>query len=364
APDKKGMFWCSSNKGIFRFNPANGNVVSFTAKDGLQGNEFNRYHFLELPDGHFIFGGTNGYTVFHPDSVQIDSFEPPAVLSDVLVNNEPLSQTVAAYSNKQVSALQEIGLAYNQNFLTFNFAGLEYSTPEKLQYRYTLEGFDKGWVAVGTDASAKYTSIPPGHYIFKVNASNTSGIWSKEVKTIEVTILPPWWKTGWAYCLYLLLTGGIVYAFYRNWIQREKARQQMILKQKEAEQLKTIDAIKDRFFNNITHEFRTPLTLILAPLEAIQNGNTPPSIKEKINGVERNAKRLLQLINQLLDLAKLEASSMKVDLSRGSLVHFIQDITDRFVPQASIQNIALTYSIQFQEAVYMFDADKLQKIIQ
>ena len=176
--DKDGYFWCSSNKGIFRFSPADYSVLSFTVKDGLQGNEFNRYQFIHFPDNKIVFGGTEGYTIFSPDSINIDNYQPAIALTDVAINNEPAAK-YAAWKNKAVVAIDTMHLSYNENFLTFHFAGMEFNDPEKLQYRYMLTSVDKNWVNAGNQNSANYTNLFPGSYDLKINASNTAGLWSR-----------------------------------------------------------------------------------------------------------------------------------------------------------------------------------------
>ncbi|MBE7170221.1 MAG: helix-turn-helix domain-containing protein [Williamsia sp.] len=365
ARDKQGFFWCSSNKGLFRFDPATGATVSFLAKDGLQGNEFNRYHFVETPDGHFVFGGTEGYSIFHPDSVSTDHFQTPVIISGIQVNNLPLQKVLPRLKDRLLSNLRQLTLAYNQNVLSVGFAGLQYNAPEEIRYRYQLQGLDASWIPAGADASARYAYIPPGHYTFMVNASNTAGMWSNQVKTLDITILPPWWKTGWAYMLYLLVAAGIAWALYRNWLVRARDKQHIILQQKEAEQLKAIDQIKSRFFSNITHEFRTPLSLIIAPVEQMQQATTEPLLKRQLSSVQRNAEQLLQLINQLLDMAKLEAGNMQVSLHRGNLLLFIQDIADGFLFSARTKQLILTCQLPAGNwGEHAFDADKLRKIMQ
>ena len=245
--DKKGFLWCSSNKGIFRFNPKDNSLISFTAKDGLAGDEFNRYHFAELPDGHFIFGGSGGWTFFHPDSIQNDHFQPPVAITEILVNNTQLNQ-LPNWKDSAVPALRSLTLPYNQNFLTLYFSGLQYNEPDKLQYQYKMEGIDKDWVKIGNRNIANYTNLLPGTYTFKVNCTNTSGVWSKEIKTMRFIILPPWWKTWWAYGLMAALVISAAIAFYRNRINLIRSRQEMLLKQKEAKQLKEVDEMKSRFF--------------------------------------------------------------------------------------------------------------------
>lgn len=363
ALDKRGYLWCSSNKGIFRLDPRNNSLVSFTAKDGLQGNEFNRYHFFETPDGHFIFGGTAGYTIFHPDSIYIDNYQTPSEITGIKLNNTALGD-FPAWKDTSISQMQSLEVAHDQNFVTIRFAGLQYNNPDKLKYRYTLEGFDKSWVETGNLPSATYTNIPPGQYTFMVNSSNTSGTWSSKVKTLVITVLPPWWKTRWAYSFYFIISGSIIFALYRNWRQRALIKQEIILREKEAAQLKEIDEMKSRFFSNITHEFRTPLSLIISPLEDLKSHpEIPLPVRKKLSGIQRNAQQLARLINQLLDLSKLEAGSMKTSLSRGELNLFVDDCVRSFKLLAEAKHVQLNYSADDVSGEYVFDSDKCEKII-
>lgn len=357
AADKRGIFWCSSNKGIFTLNPSDKKIRSFFVRDGLQGNEFNRYHFFETPEGQFIFGGTEGYTVFHPDSIHVDDFQTPAVITGLTVNNK-------AFPLPASEGSQTLTLNYNQNIFSLSFAGLQFIAPDELHYRYKLTGIDNEWVNAGNDSSARYTSIPPGKYTFLIIASNTAGIWSDKIAGLEIIVLPPWWKTWWAYLGYLLIVTAIIYALYKTWLFRAKDKQRIILQQKETEQLKAMDEIKSRFFNNITHEFRTPLSLIIAPLEQIQIENTDPVLARRLNGLQNNAENLLQLINQLLDISKLEAKSMSAKLVRGNLVGFINEIAEGFLMQAEKSGLELKINLPEYLNDYDFDAANLRKIVQ
>ena len=361
--DRHGYFWCSSNKGIFRFNPKHGSTISFTVKDGLPGNEFNRYHFMEMPDGRFAFGGPAGYTLFHPDSIFIDYFQPPTIISDIQINNQPLSAINTHFKDTVISSLQRIELPYDQNFLTIRFAGLQYENPGKIQYRYKMEELDQDWILSGTEAIARYTAMNTGHYTFLANTANTSGMWSKQVKKLEITILPQWWKTGWSYLLYTFIVTGIGYALYRNWLQRAKAKQQIILQQQETEQLKAVDEMKSRFFSNITHEFRTPLSLIIGPAGKMLQQEPAAEWKKNIQVIDRNARQMLLLINQLLDMAKLEAGNIKISLRRGNIYPFVQDEMRAFEATAAAKNIHLQLTATDNQEENLFDAEKLHAIL-
>ena len=363
APDKRGDFWCTSNKGLFRFSPTDGRVVAFTVKDGLQGNEFNRYHFIETPDGHFYFGGTHGFTWFHPDSVYLDNFQPPVVITGLQVNNTPLQQLDPSWKDSLTSNLQSITLPYHQNQLSFDFAGLQFDAPEKLQYRYRLRGIDNDWILAGYNTSASYAAIPPGDYVLMVNASNTSGQWSSYVRTLAITIRPPWWRTWWMYAVYVLILAGAVYLFMRTRLRRLRLHQEVVLRQKEAEQAQAMEETKTRFFANVTHELRTPLTLILTPVQKeLHEGKETPT-PQLLKGIHRNAQILQRLINQLLDMSKLEGGRMPLLLHRGQLSGFIESLLPPFEQQAMARQIAFSFESHTSENEHLFDSDKMEKIV-
>ena len=238
-PDNQGNLWCSSNKGIFSFNPATGAVRSYTTRDGLPVDEFNRSYFMEMPDGTIAFGGTNGYTVFNPKDLSGDNYAPQTALTSIRINNtQPAPGSALALLDNQINNITRIKLRYDQNFLSFEFAGLEFNIPEKLHYRYRLKGIDKSWVLSGTDNRATYTSIPPGEYTFLANTANTMGVWSNQVKQISIIITPPFWKTWWFLTICFLLISGIIYfAIRQRLINIRKKDQQKIALQREAMEL-------------------------------------------------------------------------------------------------------------------------------
>lgn len=239
--DAKGALWCSSNKGIFSFDRKTGAVLqSFTSKDGLPGDEFNRYHYFQLPDGRVSFGGVDGYTVFNPLSVANDDYKPVVALTGITVNNAPADfGQPASPLTAPINNLNEIVLPHTQNFLTFDFAALQYNITEKLQYRYVMEGFDETWVMAGNGNTAVYTKLPPGRYTFKINATNTAGKWSDSIKTIRVVITPPFWLTWWFIALLALTAFALLYFIIQYRISNiKKDLQQKMQFRREASELR------------------------------------------------------------------------------------------------------------------------------
>ncbi len=224
------QLWCSSNKGIFAFNKQLHTARSFTSGNGLIDNEFNRFYYMALPGGDLAFGGPMGYTIFHPSKLETDNFDPPITLTGMEVINRPRQDTL-------LSTLSDMHLRYDQNSITAAFAAMQFDFPEKLQYRHRLEGFDKTWVLTGNENKAYYTSLPPGSYTLLLNASNTDGKWSQQVRRIRIVIDPPFWRTWWFYSVVVLLAGLLVYLLLRQRISSLKKayRQQLQFERKAME---------------------------------------------------------------------------------------------------------------------------------
>ena len=363
-PDGNGHLWLSTNRGLCRFDSRTFEVRNYTADDGLPSEEFNRQHAVTLPDGRMVFGGIGGYTVFDPKRIGEDPFKPVVALTALRINNQLVNATNPNSPIRQdINETSEVTLSYLQNFVSFDFAALQFNQSSKNQYRYKLTGLDNDWVYSGNQATATYTNLSPATYTFVVNASNTSGIWSPHTRQIKVVIEPPVWRTWWAYAGYVLLLLGAIALFLRTRINRERLRSRMELREKESIQLKNLDEIKSRFFANITHEFRTPLTLILAPLEQLLQEVSDTQQQSRLSLVYRNATRLLRLINELLDLAKLEAGSLSVTLTPGDLADFVERTTRVFDEEARRKLVDLRVHASLPNPYYWFDGDKIEKIL-
>ena len=363
-PDGNGHLWLSTNRGLCRFDSRTYEVRNYTADDGLPGEEFSLRHDAALPDGRLVFGGTGGYTVFDPRRIGEDAFKPVVALTALRINNQLVNATSPDSPIRQdVNETNEIRLTYLQNFLSFDFAALQFNQSGKNQYRYKLTGLDNDWVYSGNQATATYTNLPPGSYAFVVNASNTSGVWSPHTRRIQLIIDPPIWQTWWAYAGYVLLILGGIGLFLRSRIRRVRLTSQMELRERESAQLKNLDEVKSRFFANITHEFRTPLTLILAPVEQLLQEITDPQHHNRLALVYRNANRLLRLINELLDLAKLDAGSLTVTPMPGDLSDFVDRTTRVFDEEARRKRVRLEVNTLLTNPHYWFDGDKVEKVI-
>ncbi|GAB2522475.1 hypothetical protein GCM10027085_10860 [Spirosoma aerophilum] len=363
--DLKGFIWIATTKGLVRLDPRSFQMRVFTQADGLLDNEFIFATSAKLPDGRLAFGSRTGMIWFDPASIREQTSQTPVVLSALRINNVLMeANTPASPLLNPINSQAELTLDHTQNFLTFEFAGLDYARPDQIQYRHRLLGVDHDWINTGTQNTANYTQLRPNDYIFEVTALNPNGQWSRQVKRLAISVKPPFWSTWWAYACYALVFGGVVTGFIRLRISRIRERQEMALKQREAEQLKTVDELKNRFFSNITHEFRTPLSLILSPTEKLlRETKHDESTRQTLTTVHRNAGQLLNLVNQLLDLSKLEAGNMVVSPTRGNVAQCIEQIVEPFHAIADHKGIALHIRTGNAQEDHLFDADKWQTII-
>ena len=365
--DKKGRVWCSTNRGIFRLDPTTNHIIAFEKTDGLQGNEFNRAHKYVLPDGRFVFGGLEGYTVFNPGDFEVvNKSEPvPILLTALQVNNKPQDLDVqGSIIRESLSTLSSIELPYDKNYLRFEFAAMLYNQPQKIRYRYQLEGADNDWIESGYSNVANYSALAPGDYTFRMNATDNNGLWSDTTREIKVTIRPPFWRTWWAYLIYSLIAFGLVRWYFIFREKRLQIQQNLAFEKREALRLREVDELKDRFFSNITHEFRTPLTLIMTPLEKLeQDPSLSTAAVNAVHTAQRNAKQLLRLINEFLDFSKLNDGQLKVKLSSGDLKIFVEEMLRLFEPAAAEKNIGLQLSTEGINGYYLFDEEKWERII-
>jgi signal transduction histidine kinase/ligand-binding sensor domain-containing protein/DNA-binding NarL/FixJ family response regulator len=364
--DGVGKLWLSTNKGICRFDPESHEVRPFHTEHGLPGDEFNRFHQLEFPDGRLAFGGTDGWILFDPRLIKNDDYEPSIAFTDCRINNKEISGLGKnSLPRLPLNSLTQLTLTYDQNTVSIGFAGLEFSQPQDLQYRYRLEGYDNDWVMAGKSHQANYTKIPPGNYTLLVNASNTTGKWSTHINGLKISIRPPWWSTPMAYLCYCIILAGLAWTFMRLRLARMLVLRDMELKEKEARQLKELDDMKSRFFSNITHEFRTPLTLIMGPAEQLKSSHSlaPQQTTRLADTIVKNAKQLLILINRLMDLSKLEAKALKLHEQSGNPGSVVGSVVHSFETDAGARQVQLSFEDQTGSLDCWFYGDALERIV-
>lgn len=368
--DDQGNLWLSTNNGIVKFfngitRPSKPVFFTYDIKDGLQGNKFNQRSALKSSDGVMYFGGKNGFNIFHPEAIKSNNIVPPVLITEFLVFNkvEIFPGVEEAKIDKHITLADKITLKYKNRVFTINFAALNYIIPEKNQYRCILEGFEDSWNDIGNRRSVTYTNLDPGEYTFKVIASNNSLVWNTEGAALNIIILPPWYRTFWAYLGYFILISAIVLTYRRFIVIRTHLKHEVAIERIEKDKLDQVNKMKTRFFTNISHEFRTPLTLILGPLEnLLADTNLKPMINQQLNIIQKNARRLLRLINQLLDISEIEADHLKLRVTKGDLVGFIKEIAALFRWLAVQREIDYSFVTDKEELVCYFDGDKIEKI--
>jgi signal transduction histidine kinase/ligand-binding sensor domain-containing protein/DNA-binding response OmpR family regulator len=362
-PDDKGNFWLSTNKGLSKFNPRDSTFRNYNVRDGLQSNEFNTGAYYRNKIGEMFFGGINGLNYFHPNVIRDNPFKPNVVLTNLKLGDSNISnKNENSILQKSISETDQIVLSYDDDVITFEFAALDYSAPEKNQYAYKLENFNKDWIHSGTTHTATYTHLPPGKYIFLIKGSNNDGIWNDKGVALIVIITPPWWSTWWAYILYGLLFLFSLYLIRRYELNRIKLKNQLKLEKVATDSLRNLDQLKSHFFANISHEFRTPLTLILGQVESVMSSNIETKEKSKLLVANRNARRLLTLINQILDLSKLEVGGMELNAKQHNIVSFLKSLFYSFESLAETQKITLRFETQLENIPVVFDPDKMEKV--
>jgi len=364
--DDRGNLWISTKNGLSKFNPNDvdkwgkplpGAFKNYYKSDGFQDNEFTYFSYFQNSRGELFFGGVNGLNIFHPDSLIKNPNIPDIVLTEFSVLNKP------AELDSSITIINKITLPHNKNFFSFRFAALDLTTPEKNQYAYKLEGLEADWVYCGNFNFANYTAIKPGNYTFRVKGSNNDGIWNKEGTSIKITILPPWWSTNLAYSFYVLLFLSVVYGIWRFQINRLKMKHQLEIEHLHAEKLEEVDRMKSRFFANISHEFRTPLTLLQGPVRQIMSGEFRGNLKKQCEKILRYSNRLLDLISQILDLSKLESGRMNLRVTCTDVTQFLKSIVQSFASLAESKKMAIGFKTEFESISGYVDKDKLEKIV-
>jgi len=362
-PDEDGNLWMSTNRGLSRFNPQENSFRNFDVFDGLQSNEFNTGAYFKSKTGELFFGGIQGLNYFYPVNIEDNPHVPPVVLTDLRIGNRQLTfQSDSTLLDASVAEIEEITLSYKDDVLTFGFAALDYTAPEKNQYEYKLDGYNNSWISSGNLSSATYTNLPSGEYTFRVKGSNNDGVWNEDGLALAVTISPPFWKTTWAYIAYTLLFLIGFYSLRRYEINRFNLKNQLKLERVQTESLRKLDHLKSDFFANISHEFRTPLTLIIGHIENVLEEDIDTNNRQKLNLATRNANRLLALINQLLDLSKLEAGKMRINTSPYNIVSFLKSLLYSFESHAESRDISLSFKAEHETITVPFDADKLERV--
>ncbi|TFF38524.1 hybrid sensor histidine kinase/response regulator transcription factor [Mucilaginibacter psychrotolerans] len=382
--DREGAMWLSTSNGLSRvtLTPTakafTFHFENFDEMDGLQGREFNLNSALKTRNGELIFGGGNGFNIFDPASIKPVTNKLKLVFTDfqlfnksVVANEDINGHTVLS---KAIAVTHDITLNHSENVFSIEFAALDFLNPGKVKHQYMLEGFDKGWVnADNRIRKASYTNLDQGDYVFKVRASNSEGVWNPDYISLRIKILPPFWESTLAYIIYLVLFVSLLLFIRRRGIQKirreflvekEKQEAKLIIEQErqEIKRMQELDQLKTKFLTNVSHEFRTPLSLIMAPVDKMLT-RAGPEQHQQLNMIRKNARRLLNLVNQLLDFRKMEVQELKLHSRPGDIIRFISEVSLSFTDIAEEKKIDFVFDTTVESLFTSFDHDKIERIL-
>jgi signal transduction histidine kinase/ligand-binding sensor domain-containing protein/DNA-binding response OmpR family regulator len=371
--DKTGMIWMSTNKGLSSFDPRLKRFKNYGYHNGLQRSPFVLGAGMKMPDGTLFFGGADGFNYADPAALRFNVRTPRVVLSDFKIANKSVTPGAGSAAEEHISMVKTIEVDYKQNF-SLSFTALNFTSPQDNRYMYKLDKFDKEWNYVGAVNTAVYTNLDPGTYTFHVKAISESGDWSSTVTSIEISVRPPFWKTYYAYALYVLAAASLLWYIRLRGIQKLKAkfaleqersqvRQMIEQERREAERLHEFDQLKIKFLTNLSHEFRTPISLIVGPVDQLVQQESNPVKAERLNMVRRNARRLLNLVNQLLDLRTLEEKELKLNLTEGDFITFARDVAESFRDLSAKKQINFEFRSELKEYFTRFDHEKLFNLL-
>jgi len=363
AEDENGNLWLGTSSGITFFDLQKNTFTNYSNADGVIGNDFNFLSALKLNNNLILMGSTAGANYFSPDKISQSNFQPPVVLTDFQIFNKSVNVNTSSSLLKNIFYSDEITLSHTDNVFSFEFAALDYNSTSSIKYAYQMEGFDKDWINGGKRRFVTYTNLNPGRYTFKVRSTNSDGVWCDNVKSIAITITPPWWQTGWAILMYFAVFVLGIWGIIKFQANRAKLQHELKYRELESYHFREIEKMKSRFFANLSHEFRTPLMLIKGPLEELISGRIKDNKSYYYNLLLRNTEKLQQLIDQLLELSQLESESIPLKAEPQDLVKILKSFSASFISLAEINNVKFSFNSSVESAFVLIDKDKLEKII-
>lgn len=350
--DLNGHIWGSTNSGLFKLDTKDGSIAIFTHANGLLGDQFNYKSGFRSHTGKLFFGGIKGFVAFAPYTMWVNEVPPPVVINSI------------QFSDTELVGVSEVEIPQHVSLFSINFAALSFVSPRRNQYAYMLADKDKEWIFADGQTKVTYSNLPPGDYVFRVKASNSDGVWNEQGASLQIRVLPPFYRTTWAYGLYLLLFSLATYGVVRYFIRRIQKRNMRMLQTISQRKENELYNAKIEFFTNITHELRTPLSLIKAPLEEIMKQTAPSDASwENLSIMERNTNRLLKLVNELLDFRKAESKGIAVHFATTDMLFVINETIKRFQSSASVQDIDINLNLPEDSLLVDLDVEIFTKIL-
>lgn len=367
--DNDHKLWIGTSSGLTKFDPQTEKMYSFNSSDGVQSNEFSEHTCFKSKNGELFFGGTNGISSFYPKEIKTSAQRPNTTITDFYISNEKVNPNEEINHHilleKPIFDTEKLNLKPSENNFRFDFSAMNFTAPEKAKYAYILDGYDKKWtITDANNRSAIYTNLSHGDYTFMVKSTNEDGIWGDAIRKIELHIATPFYLSWFAILCYIASVLLAVYYFTRYSIIKIATKQQIIQDGEHNQRLHELDLIRTRFFINISHDLRTPLTLIAGPVnQIIKNENAPQDIKEQLGVVSRNANKLKHLIEQLLDYRKVEFGNLKASFRTVEMNQFVKEEVDHFDFIVHEKGMELIYDFKFDQLELQIDREKTAKII-
>lgn len=347
--------WMSTNKGLSRFTPSTGTFRNYDERDGLQGDEFNRYAYCRMPDGTLYFGGINGFNRFRPEELLDDSGPMRILITDIkLMNRSIVPGEDGSLLDKPAYMAQRMEIPHGANMVTFEFAGMEFANPGSHQYQYKLDGFDPDWIRSGNSNTAIYTNLDPGRYIFRVRGMNRDGIWDEEGTSFILLVKPPWWRNAWFFMLCVLLVIASVWLYVRG-VRKQKVKLELTVQQRTKELLEAkeraenSERIKQQFLANMSHEIRTPMNAVMGMTNILRRKEHPPEQDRYLDAIAVSSRNLLVVINDILDLSKMEAGKIVLDNAPFEPRQVISDL--REILRFNAEEKGLEFTLEVDEDV-------------
>jgi signal transduction histidine kinase len=360
--DSQGRIWVSTDQGVSYLDQTTKRFTNYSPHNGLQNNTFILGAGIRTQDSLLFFGGIQGFNYLDTRTLRQNNNSIPVILKELRVGNKSIAPTDSATLREHISVAKSIHLAYKQNF-TLSYAALNYSDPSQAVYRYRLDGFDGEWHDAGASKIAGYTNLPPGTYRFEVQAKNHGGSWNNPGASVEILVEPPFYMTVYAYIFYALGSFGILFLIRHRGIHKLKNKFRQEELERETERKRELDEMKIKFLTNLSHEFRTPISLILAPLDQLLNRAASAENTPHLQGIKRNARRLLNLVDQLLDLKNIHEHESKLEPMQGEIVSFIEETSESFRYLSQTKGIDYIFESQIGSLYMDFDANKIERII-
>lgn len=373
--DKDGNLWFSTDQGIVKlsfskfsipFDPGDLQFTRYKLSDGLSGNQFSDACGLVLQTKELAFAGRNGLSVFFPDKILTNTNAATIALTEILIDNKTLPIGSESPIEKSPTRVDKMTLNYDHGLVSFKFAALNYINPQKSEYAIKLVGLrgNDAWQQIGNQRLVNFTNLPPGTYSFQIKASNDNQIWSDEIREVSLIVLPPWWRTWWAYALYASLTIVMIITVMGLWEYRRRMRADLQMEHLQNERQRELHQLKMDFFTHISHEIRTPLTLILGPVEKlIDNYTGEQFVSKQLHLVRKNALLLMKLVSELMDFRKAEEGHMKLYFSQYDIVPFCKKIFDYFEGLANDKKITYEFLSSEESILLYIDPNQLEKVI-